>query len=345
MTFTRGKMAVFALAALALTATPNASDAWAQNDRPNKQSPSPASRSLQQRLIGQSQDDDAGLAKSTLSTPSPNAPLIGRWRQRDEIAERELVFLPDGRYFIKMVFGGAAPLSQKGRYEIHGSTLRSQADGEQPVEYNFGVQGGQLLVTGGPLGSLTLRYAKEPGSEQAVLKEARQLDARKAADDEAWRQRIPAGPLQPGRIMGAGEVPQDQNFARVFPGATVFKEQEAYIWFSSFTRQLTNLSGSYSYSQEFRDNTKWFFFPNGRCFAKFTNYLGATTTEGNITAAWGAYRLEGVGTGAESLSIETDAGEKISMQVIDGRRNLQWTATTYGNVEWENEALNNYLNQ
>jgi hypothetical protein len=336
MTFTRGKMAVFALAALALTATPNASDAWAQNDRPNKQSPSPASRSLQQRLIGQSQDDDAGLAKSTLSTPSPNAPLIGRWRQRDEIAQRELVFLPDGRYFSVQTPGSGQPQREMGTYQVKGSSLTLTPVREASVSYVLGFQGERLILGGPALGGKALAWDKEPGSEKSIIVEAQQLDALRAAQNEAWRARIPAGPIQPGPWPFGGEAPADSQWTRAFAGATVFAEPEIYLWLAPTAVQLTNPGGLINYG-EGRDSVKCFFFPNGRCFFKLVSWAGSTDLNGRETAAWGAYRLETSQGPTERLYLITDADEQLVLDLEEGRRNLSFGSTLLSNIEWEHE--------
>jgi hypothetical protein len=63
-----------------------------------------------------------------------------------------------------------------------------------------------------------------------------------------------------------------------------------------------------------------------------TRYHVSGTTE---VKKFGRYRIEK----DESVTVAMDDGEKAALKLIDGRRNLTWGKTTYGNALWELEAL------
>ena len=58
-----------------------------------------------------------------------------------------------------------------------------------------------------------------------------------------------------------------------------------------------------------------------------------------VTENWGRYRVEKDDKGREVMSLESDAGEKLTHELIDGRRNLLFGDTLYGNTLWELYAL------
>ena len=82
-----------------------------------------------------------------------------------------------------------------------------------------------------------------------------------------------------------------------------------------------------------------------RAFRRRTFHRGrrydAADPRGEVVTYWGRYRVEPGENGAatDRVAVETDAGEKIRLELIDGRRNLVWGTTLYGQVDWENEAL------
>ncbi len=156
------------------------------------------------------------------------------------------------------------------------------------------------------------------------------------AEDIEWCKRLKIARMksQPEHVA-AGEIPSDPNLKKIYDDPVVFTELQGYVWMSS---QTVAIEG---YGDQFRNTQKYYFMPTGRFYYKSTMYYGQTTPDGNVTEIWGRYRF----TKPDEIEVESDAGEKQTMAVKYGRRNLIFGDTTYGEVNWENEALRRQLNQ
>ncbi|HEX8847719.1 MAG TPA: hypothetical protein VF791_23970 [Pyrinomonadaceae bacterium] len=156
------------------------------------------------------------------------------------------------------------------------------------------------------------------------------------AEDREWCARYQIGRMgtQPPHVP-VGEIPADPNVSRIFDSPVVFVSTQLYVWFSSQTYTIEGYGG------EFRNQQSFYFLPTGRYFYKSVRYEGQTTPEGQVAVNWGSYRF----TGNEEIEVESDEGERISMQLKLGRRNLIWGNTTFGEVDWEREALRRQTGQ
>jgi hypothetical protein len=151
-------------------------------------------------------------------------------------------------------------------------------------------------------------------------------------EDGEWcaRLRLARMNSQPGHVA-VGEIPADPNVGNVFDRPILFEGTQLYIWLSSTTYAIEGYGGGYRNKQVF------YFLPTGRFYYKTVMYYGQTTPEGKVSAIWGRYRF--TSESGDEVELETDQGERLVLPMRYGRRNLVWDDTTYGQVDWENEAL------
>jgi hypothetical protein len=273
------------------------------------------------------------------ATPAPTGyqPLVGRWTQEDDFSTRVISFLPDGRYGETLTIGDS-PVSESGVYSADGSTVVFMPIDEAQSTWSMSLDGNVLVIvdTGG---GTTIEYTLEPGSPQAVVQEAQVVDAREAELDAQWRARLPVARMtqQPAHIP-VGEVPDDPNVSKVFADATAFVSPDLYVDIS--LAEITLDDGT---TQSVQNSTKWYFQPTGRLYSIFTNWptgriYDRYNPQPDIATYWSAYSVvEGVPT--DRVLVLSDAGEQIDMQLTHGRRNLVWGNDVYGQVDWENEQL------
>jgi len=263
--------------------------------------------------------------------------LVGTWVYRDALRTVEIGFLPDGRYAASIKIGEAT-VPENGRYELKGTKLTLAPQGAAPVTYNFSLVGNKLTLSGGNYPQ-PLTYIKVPGSEAKIIAEASRADASKSREDAEWRSRIKVAPLNKQSVhVPVGEVPADPNQGHIFKGSTVFSSEALYLRLTPY--QLRFANGS---SRQVFNSWKWYFFPTGRVFVRTEEFVQGRRYDpgnprGEIKTYWGAYRIE-PGAEVDQVSVETDQGEKITMELRDGRRNLYWGNESYGHVEWEKEAV------
>ena len=155
-------------------------------------------------------------------------------------------------------------------------------------------------------------------------------------EDDAWCKRLKIARMksQPPHVS-VGEIPDDPNVSSVYDAPVVFVKTQLYIYMSSQTYKLEG------YGDNYRDTQKYYFFATGRFYYRNQTYAGQTTPAGNVAEIWGRYHF----TKPDEMEVETDKGEKQTFPVTHGRRNLVFGETTYGQVDWENEALQKQLNQ
>jgi hypothetical protein len=273
------------------------------------------------------------------ATPEPTGygPLVGRWTQQDDFSTRVISFLPDGRYGETLTIGDS-PVSESGVYSADGSTIEFMPIDEPPSSWSMSLDGDALVITDLSSGT-TIMYTLEPGSPDAVVQEAQLVDQREAELDAQWRARLPVARMtqQPAHIP-VGEVPDDPNVSNVFADATVFVSPNLYVDIS-----LTEISLDNGTTLSVQNTTNWHLLHTGRVYTIFTNWpLGRVYDSSNprpdVATYWGAYTVvEGVP--ADRVLVQSDAGEQIDMQLTHGRRNLVWGNDVYGQVDWENEQM------
>jgi hypothetical protein len=152
------------------------------------------------------------------------------------------------------------------------------------------------------------------------------------AESDEWCERIRLARMdyQP-RHVAVGEIPADPNVGNVFNNPIIFEGTELYIWMSSTTYAIEGYGGGY------RNRQVFYFLPTGRFYYKSVMYYGQTTPDGKVGQAWGRYRF--TSEDGDEVELESDQGERFLFPVKYGRRNLIWDETTFGQVDWENEAL------
>jgi len=151
-------------------------------------------------------------------------------------------------------------------------------------------------------------------------------------EDADWcaRLRLARMNSQPAHVP-AGEIPADPNVGNVFDRPILFENTQLYIWLSSTTYSIEGYGGGY------RNRQVFYFLPTGRFYYKTVMYYGQTTPQGKVSAFWGRYRF--TSESGNEIELESDQGERLVLPLRYGRRNLVWGDTTYGQVDWENEAL------
>ncbi len=263
--------------------------------------------------------------------------LVGIWVFRDMFQTVEIWFLADGRYSATIKIGDAA-VPENGRYEVRGAKLKLAPQGAEPVTYDYSLSGNRLTLSGGNYGA-PQTFEKVPGSEVKVAGEARRADAGKAREDAEWRARIKVAPIgrRPAHVP-VGEVPADPNGDHVFKAPTIFSQESLYLRLTPYKLQSRDGTAS-----DVFNSWKWYFLPTGRVFVRTEQFrpggrYDPARPRGEVKTFWGAYRIE-PGAEVDKVYVETDQGEKVEMEIRDGRRNLYWGNDVYGHVEWEREAL------
>ncbi|MCE9565776.1 MAG: hypothetical protein K8U57_27440 [Planctomycetes bacterium] len=268
--------------------------------------------------------------------------LAGRWVYKTELLTVTTVFLADGRYFAEIKVGDN-PVPQRGRYSIKGGKVTIEPQGEPTVVYPYVYADDTLEITTPELGKMTYRRVN---TAKEIAAEAAKADAAKAKEDDEWRAKFEVTVMtkQPPHVA-VGDVPADKNVEKVFDKPTVFAKQQLYLHngLTEFVYANGNPPG------KFKTYFNWHFLPTGRVYVDATTYTGAVALPKNQQGPWGTYYVSGktetkkfgrykVGKD-EALIIEMDDGEMVEAKFIDGRRNMVWGKSTYGNVVWELEAL------
>jgi hypothetical protein len=273
------------------------------------------------------------------ATPEPMGygPLVGRWTQQDDFSTRVISFLPDGRYGETLTIGDS-PVSESGVYSADGSTIDFMPIDEPASTWAMSLDGDGLVIADSS-GGTTISYTLEPGSPEAVVQEAQVVDAREAELDAQWRARLPVARMtqQPIHIP-VGEVPDDPNVSNVFADATVFVSPDLYvdIW-------MADISLDDGTTLTVQNTTNWHFLSTGRLFSIFTSWptgrvYDRANPQPDVSTYWSAYTVvEGAST--DRVLVQSDAAEQIEMQLTHGRRNLVWGNDVYGQVDWENEQM------
>lgn len=323
--------------------------------------------SLASSLVGcgakspsQPQDVPSPAVHTTEANPLPPPPetaepsakkgdprFVGRWVcEPNQFQKFVGTFLPDGRYGVIITTAGVEQ-AQQARYWVEGEQLVFHfLQEEQPRRFAFTLEGNRLTVRGTPVGDIA--YEKQAGSEQQVVEEARQADAAKTKEDERWRAKFASARLtkQPPHVP-VGEVPADPRPQHIFDRPTVFTGPQLYV------RELPQ---EYIYANGippgiFKTHWHWHFLATGRLYVVAVTYTGSTKAREresfwgtyyvngkNELKQWGRYRLGE----QDSVEIEYDDGSQAALRLLDGRRNLLWGQSVYGNIVWELEALKQY---
>lgn len=182
-----------------------------------------------------------------------------------------------------------------------------------------------------------------PGSTSSSLSPAAGTEINSSCtsddpEDRQWCARLKLARMgeQPTHVA-VGEIPADPNVSHIFASPIIFANTQLYIWLSSTTYAIEGYGGGYRNKQTF------YFLPTGRFFYKTVQYYGQVTPQGKVSAIWGAYRF--TSESGDQIELETDQGERLVLPMKHGRRNLVWDDTTYGQVDWENEALRRQMGQ
>jgi hypothetical protein len=142
---------------------------------------------------------------------------------------------------------------------------------------------------------------------------------------------------QPHRPLPANfGFPADPKHRHIFPRPVVFKESHAYMRRWGFMDSyVSRRTGEVKHSHQY-----WWFFPTGRFYTRNVRCLGSERvkgTEKNILVTsyyldseqvhenWGRYAIDA----RDRVLMETDKGEKMTMHLTYGRRQLNWGGTVY----------------
>jgi hypothetical protein len=193
-------------------------------------------------------------------------------------------------------------------------------------------------VNGSPTASGSIPSANPSGnsplsstSSNTAIEIAGNCDSNDPEDNQ-WCERLSLARMhsQPAHVP-VGDIPPDPNAGNVFSGPIIFRDTQLYIWLSSSVYAIEG------YGSGYRNKQTFYFLPTGRFYYKTVMYYGQVSPEGNVKAIWGRYRF--TDERGEQIEMETDQGENVVVQLRFGRSNLIWGDTTYGQVDWENEAL------
>ncbi len=279
--------------------------------------------------------------------PAKASPLVGTWNHEGQFMVGSISLRPDGKYSSWLTARGVPRDPEYGTWESDGSHLTIRC-GANEVTYDLTVEGDRMTLSGGNVAE-PLLYVKVPGSEKTVAADGERADAAAAAEDEKWRNQIQVRPLAgPAKLVSAGELSEDPNWKDVEIGAGVFSSAQDYVRIS--TQQYMYRPGQ-GPAGRFRTTTRWSFLANGRVFVKAVQYAGSTKPD-DVEQPWGGlYYIDGEDPKAywgrysigadDSLHVVLDDTSTMDAAFTDGRRNMVWKGSTYGNVVWETEALRN----
>ena len=283
----------------------------------------------------------AWVAVVLLPAAPDEPPLAGRWVHTTEFLTVTSTLLPDGRYFTETKVGGVV-VPERGRYTVKGDRLTVEAVGGGSVTATFALDKDTLTVT--TPDKVEMRYTRVATAAE-VAAEAKKADAAKAKEDAAWREKFAVATMkaQPKHVA-AGAVPEDENVKTVFDTPDVFTAPQLY---------LRDGQAEYVYeggkpAGRFRSHFHWHFLPTGRVYVDAVTYTGATEVPKPLRGPWPTYYATGKAeqkkfgkykVEKDEVVVEMDDGEKLKLTLTDGRRNLVWGASVYGNVAWELEAL------
>jgi hypothetical protein len=282
----------------------------------------------------------AALAALLPGAPG-DAPLAGRWVHKTEFLTVTSTLLPDGRYFSETRVGDVV-VPERGKYAVKDGVVTLAPIGGEAAALPFALDGDTLVVTGP--GGLKMAY-KRVATAAEVAAEAKKADAAKDKEDAAWRERFPVAAMkaQPKHVA-VGAVPDDKNVKQVFETPDVFASPQLY--FREGNQEFVFERGAPP--GRFKTYFNWHFLPTGRVYVDATSYTGGVevpralrgplptyyATGKTESKKFGKYKID-----HDEVAIEMDDGEKVRVSLIDGRRNLLWGDTVYGNVVWEREAL------
>lgn len=269
--------------------------------------------------------------------------LVGRWVHNNGITLNTLTILPDGHYAFSLKVGDQV-LNEHGTFTVAEGKLTLKPSEGEAKTYQLTRNGEKVTLNDGVFPA---EYARQAGSAEAVVAEARQAAAAKADQDAMWQRRFATAAAKPRANIAVGDVPEDPHPEKVFENATAFAEQQQYVRFWNPTIFYRVERGPDPGGG--RPQTRLHFLPNGRFHYVNIAYTGAAGEEGQlrngtvtVTREWGRYTIE-PGRQKSALTMKSDKGEDIACELIDGHRNLSWPGaegrTIYGNVVWELEAL------
>lgn len=282
------------------------------------------------------------LAAVVLFAPAADPPAVaGRWVSKNEFVTVTSVLLPDGRYFAETKVGDTV-VPERGKWTLKGKKLTLDPQGGTAVTLTI-VMDGDTISSTSPDGT-TLVYTRANTAAE-VAAEAKKADAAKAEEDAGWKKKFAVASMtkQPKHVA-VGAVPDDKNVADVFDTPDVFTSAQLYLRDGNqeFVYQSGDPPGRY------KTYFHWHFLPTGRVYVDAESYAGGVevpkalrgplptyyATGKSEQKKFGKYKVE-----KDEVVVQMDDGEKVRMELIDGRRNLVWVKAVYGNVVWELEAL------
>ena len=267
-----------------------------------------------------------------------SAALLGQWSANVEEPEGDTyAFLADGRYHYTLDIAGNK-LTETGTYTFDGEELTFTARAGGSKAFRASVDGDELTLSADDVAERT--YTRTAGTAE-VEAEAKKVDARKAAEDAKWAKKISLGEVEPGgQSGGTAGVPEDPNPDRHYKGATVFNPTGGYLRVFSPNERAAEVEGDDPGNGQ--NETRWFFFPNGRFFHKGIVYrpAGRGRARAQVSDTWGRYRItDGEERGTQTVEMEFEGGEKATAVLSDGRRVLDLGGVLYEDPDWGLEKL------
>jgi hypothetical protein len=279
--------------------------------------------------------------------PGPQAnPLVGRWEAKDpKLAEAGidvrhlLVFYPDGSFTYEARGGGVPGTKSPGGYRLEGEkvTVEGGATGT--------LRDGKLTLQGGVLLQPTT-FALEAGSADDVMSEYRKLVEQKRKEDADWAARIPVGPREAGGRRRHPRRPGPRPHVRQARPDGLRQDAELLLVLHHRRIRLPPRRGP---DGRFRSSVNWWFLPNGRLYTRWETYTGAelinrgpvstfrAVGKPDLKEIWGRYRLVPVASSEPAdaaIEVETDKGEKLVLQLRNGRRTLFYGERGYDQSDW-----------
>jgi len=289
------------------------------------------------------------MALSAAAPTSTNADFLhGEWTWHDPLMSVSISFLPNGRYDWDMKTEGI-DFPYKGAYHLAGHSLTLDPDGGAPQVYHLQRDKDQIVLSGGVFPA-PRTFTETAGSQAKVVAvQQKEEDNQKAAAaheadvDAQWRARIQLAPSKSDWPHGAiGAIPADTKPGHRFAGATVFKTVQGY------TRQsLIGNPSSGPAGHQTMYSSRWYFLPNGRFYTdhvteQFGVALDPAHPGGTHLGTWGAYRIV-PGGDVDTMHVETDAGEKLTLKLTHGRRDLVFRESVFTQVQAANDTLDRML--
>jgi hypothetical protein len=170
-------------------------------------------------------------------------------------------------------------------------------------------------------------------AERWMLESYRSLYKKLA--DEVATARMDKQPAAHAAAPGDHGFPDDPKHSNIFLNSVVFTQSHVFFRHWGVDFYVDRVTGKSHTSYQY-----WWFFPTGRFYTRNIRCLGSQRVKGTedqiivssyyleerqVTDNWGRYTIDD----KDRIQMQTDKGEKITMHLTYGRKQLNWGGTVY----------------